>query len=231
MYINQELLAKYLLPINKRTDSHIAWLKSVLEPMQRLNTFQGDYENGSAYSLYDAGTSYNLGELVSGGAAYAYAVYESQTNSNLGNSLDNTQYWIKINDFNVGVNERDNFRANKMVLEYGLNRYYNTIFRQPTGVTYSALRSDIYIEDNYITYPSFIVGNTLIAPYVDNSSHIWSDRSDGFILDGTFFYSTYQYTIWAPNSLISSLPSGILNIRNIADRYNTFGINYDIQGY
>lgn len=225
MYIDQNLLIKYILPISKRTDDHVAWLDCLLDPMQRLNIIEDEYENGSSAMPYVNSFTYSMGDLVNGGASYSFSIFESQKDSNNNNPLSDTTYWLNVNNFMIGVNERANFRANKMVFEYGLNRYYGTTFRQPSDVVYSPTQSTIYIEDNFISYPSFIVGMQ------DNASHFFDTFSDAYIIDGTFFYATYQFTIWVPFSLLSSLPDGYNNIRNIADRYNTYGIIYNIQGY
>ena len=76
----------------------------------------------------------------------------------------NTNVWEVVNNNFIGVAERDLYFNQKLTLEYALNRYFNTTFRQPNGVTMSATHSDIYISDNTFSYNTFHIGPKSSGP-------------------------------------------------------------------
>ena len=230
--IDNSLLIKSLLPILMRTPAQIALMESFLTPFIRLNDNLNDYIYGSSYSYYSNSTTYNNGDIVNGGPSFSFATYESQINNNIGNILSGTAWGI-WNQYGIGMDIRKYGSSNKMEFEYILNGFYNTTFRQPNSATISTTHSYIYITDNIIRTPVFLVG------YSNNSSHVYSDRSDGFIFgtgsNASFladhFYTSAQYNINVPSVLLNTLNGTTSNIRLQADKLNECGLLYNVIPY
>ena len=222
--INTKLLVESLLPIDKRQPVHIEWLVDLISPIERVNNNMMDYIYGSTYSSWTSSATYSIGNVVSGDISYAYQTFESVTDNNNNNQLTDSTNWIKWNDYRIGMNDRKHFRANKMVLEYALNDYYGTTFRQPNGVTSSTL-SDIYIIDNIVRMPGFWVGQT------PGFGYVFLNSSSGYVGSTVSHISQYQYTVYVPSALLSSLPSTASNVRNIVDKYNYTPLTYEVLSY
>lgn len=225
--IDKDLFLAAILPPNKRTPVHLSWLKALNSGMEWLNKTNYEYINGSIYPYYDVGTIYNIGDRVDGSPSNTNYVYESLTDSNLGNSLTDSTNWMKVIISDVGADTRRMFTANKMCFEYALNKYFRTTFRQPSNVDSYGFRSDIYIDNNEITTPNLFIGDDGTLSYT--MGYIYSDHSSGYILDDTATYLPYQYTIYVPNTLLSTY--GEQSIRNIADKYNQAPLVYQVVGY
>ena len=225
--IDRDLFLETILPPNKRTAKHIAWLKALNSGMEWLNEVFNEYIDGAIYPYYNPATTYNKGDRVDGSPTNNNYIYESLTDSNTGNPLTDTTNWISILTSQLGINERKNFTANKMNYEYALNSYFRSTFRQPTGATAYGIRSDIYIDDNTVSINSFFISSN--PPVIYPLDYVYTNRSDGFITDGTYFYSTYQYNIYVPTSLYTAY--GEPAIRNIADKYNNAPLQYQVIPY
>jgi len=225
--IDKDLFLQTLLPPNKRTSKQISWLLALNSGMEWLNEIFNEYIDGAIYPYYSNSTTYNKGDRVDGSPTNNNYIYESLTDSNTGNPLTDTTNWIAILTSQIGVSERKMFTANQMCFEYALNSYFRTTFRQPTGATAYGTRSDIYIDDYTITINSLFIG--VNPPLLYPVEYFYTNTSDGFIIDGTYFYSAYQYTIWVPNSLLSAY--GADAVKNIAEKYNQAPLKYQIVGY
>lgn len=229
--IDQEMLIKTLLPVSKRTDVHIAWLKELLSQNQWLNDKNVEYIYGSTYSSYLTASTYNSGDRVNGGLYYNNAVYESITNSNINNSLLDVNSWELRNDNFIGVSERYNFIDQKITLEYALNREFYTTFRQPTGLTSWGVRSEIHIDDNFLFTSPFIMG-----PFADPAtstmyplgSSNFMGVTNSYITGGT---SYNLFTIYVPATVLASIPGGETGIKNFVDKYNYSSITYNVETY
>lgn len=226
--VNQSILSKSILPPNKRTPIHLAWAKELLSEMQRSNDILNKYIDGfTSISVYNPSTSYAKGALVKGSLDLNQKVYESQTASNLGNPLLDTNYWVEVSPNFIGSVEREAYWCSKIVFEWALNKWFGTNFVQPPGT------SDIYITNNGLLLPLFYIGPG------NEGSFFGPLGSTGWIgpTDAPSYYATYQYTIHVPNTLYTTLPGytgpGTADnvIRNFADLYNTFGIDYQIVTY
>lgn len=230
--IDTETLIPSLLLVENRLPVYEHLIGSYDSPLQRLNDNMMDYIYGSSYSVYSSSFTYSLGDRVMATASNLYSIYESQIDNNNSNSLSGTA-WGLWNTYNIGMIERAKIRANTMVFEYGLNQYYGTTFSQPTGVTMSVGHSDIYLTDNPVNVPVFIIGGSIISSDVyrrTSNAYIFGTGSTGSFMSD-HFYETFQYTIHVPNWLLTSLPATESNIRTIADKYNIAGIKYSVIGY
>jgi hypothetical protein len=200
-----------------------AWIKALFTPNKwNHQDVYVDYKQGSSYPYYTVSTHYSLGNRV----IYNESVYECilPVGTTTNNPSTTPSEWRLYENFFIGVDERILFNHSKIVLEYALNKRFNTIFKQPP------LLSDIYITNEPISNAPFIVGYT-----EEFSSSSYSFFSNEFVIDSYSLSFVYNYTIYVPLSVFNSL--GTTNtlrekvIRTFVDRYNTLGLFYKIITY
>lgn len=213
--VNQNIIDN-LRPDN-RTPKHIAWLTVLLSPFKWVvDLWQDDYLAGASYSAYDAGTTYDKGDRVQ----YEYGIYESVVGSNTGQSIDDTDYWLKVQDDFIGLDTRRYFNSTKLMLEYALNTRYGTTFAQPPST------SDIYITKNTVQVKSFVS-----FPTEAGTSASYSTFSDKYVFNDTYYAPEFAYTINFPSATLSAITGGETAVRQYVDQYNIAGIIYEIDTY
>lgn len=217
--IDYDVKAVELLPPDKRNNRMIAFVRSLLSPVQLLRDILIDsYGNGSTASDWVAGT-YARGVLV----RYNKSIYESSEDGNTANPADVTK-WVLVQDNFIGVLDRARFNGQKIILEYALNTWFFTTFRQPPLV------SDIYISNATALINPFVVGGV-----ESDSSSVYSYGSTEYIIDGYSVTTQVNFTIYIPvavyTALASDAPSREKIVRSFADKYVATGIFYDIQTY
>ena len=104
-----------------------------------------DFRVGSAYPNWIPAT-YNKGVRV----VYKFSVYEC-TEDGTTTTPPGEGWQLYLSNF-IGSDLRKYFTGQKVVLEFALNEYYQTQFRQPPLV------SDIYITNSSPTPQGFVVG-------------------------------------------------------------------------
>lgn len=145
-----------LLPPAKREPKNLAWLRSLVKPIQWLrDLFFEDYANGNNDALYDSLATYSVGDRV----RYMNKIYECISNTTAGTNPSNITNWIKILDDFRGARERVTYNGQKIVLEWILNRWFGTSFIQPDS-TNPTNRSDFYVDTQNTDDDSFLVGET-----------------------------------------------------------------------
>jgi hypothetical protein len=111
-----------------------------------------------------------------------------------------------------------------LVLTYALNKWFGTSFFQPP------VQSDIYITNDAIATPAFLVGQN-----ESNSSKISTTGSTEFIGTTVTYSAQVNFTIHVPVAVYNALDTtGINNdkiFRNFVDQYVPAGILYAIQTY
>ena len=184
------------------------------------------------YSLLENGWGYNIGlyntTAITGNGlnAQIYVLSIGGTpppNSNYQN------IWYKISDEFIGVDERSLYTGNRLSLEYNLNRYYNTNFRQPVGLTNSGgTHSDIYITDDVVQYSTFLMGGNNY-----NSSFMGGNTNSTAFLSPLYgsFYNNTNYTVWVPILKAATVYGGTTSIAAYVNKYNYFSLNFNIQTY
>lgn len=214
--VDWENIVENLLPPDKRTPVRIAFLVAYTKRIAvDASIYFEQYKQGSNDPLYAPGT-YARREVV----VYNSVVYQSLYDDNTALPTDPTM-WRQIAPSFIGVDQRLAFRCQKIIVEYALNKRFSTVFRQPPGV------SDIYITSNALADAVFIIGYS-----EDESSDIFSDRGDSFIINSYTFELQFGYTINIPTAVYNSL--GVAKesiIRAFADLYTAAGITYEIQPY
>lgn len=217
--INYNQKAVELLPPDKRGSKMVAWVISLLSQVQYCrDKILGDYKEGSIYPIWSAGT-YTKGIRV----IYGQSVYEVIVASTTAIPTTVSDWRIYL-DYFIGVDERIKYNHIKLTLEYALNKRFGTTFNQPPTL------SDIYIDVNTPNTNVFIVGAN-----EDESSVVYSGNSSEFVIDDYSFSVFNNYTINIPIAVYTDLGATDNErnsiIRNFADKYNTIGLNYNIQTY
>ena len=162
--INYNTKAIELLPPDKRNPILVGILQGLLSPLQFLrNKYLGDYRTGThapQWNPYFIVIGYPLNAVV----IYKQVAYISLIDAN--HDIPPSANWQVYLPSFIGTNERVKFNGRKLVLEYALNEYFFTNFRQPPLV------SDIYINKNLKQIVGFVIGQHEGTPADPYSSSI-----------------------------------------------------------
>ena len=208
-----------LLPPDKRTPIEVSWWRAVVKQIDwvRQNIFT-DYKTGSSYPDWGIG-SYSIGDRV----IYGQSVYESLISSNTAVPTDATK-WRVYQLYFIGTDERIMYNGQNLVLNYALNKRFETNFRQPPLV------SDIYFTINTPQPAAFIVG--IIE---SNSSIVYTTTSSESVINSYTFNTFYNFVINVPIAVWTALSTDVNArnkiISNFVNQYLPAGINYQIQTY
>ena len=173
--INFNTKAVEWLAVNKRLPKIIGYVQALLSASQWLqNKYFVQYKSGGTYPTWVAGT-YTAGTLVK----YKGVVYQALTSTA---DIPPSPNWVVYLPSFLGVDERMKFNGNKLVLEFALNEYFQTNFRQPLLLGYY--------------YPANTPG-TPTAPDADHAQY-----SDIFILN--YAYEIIGFNV-GPRDFIPAL--------------------------
>ena len=219
--INYNTTVENILVPDKRTKKTVAFNTALVgEVANNHNLLFSKYKDFTILPIWTAGT-YAKNELI----RYGKSIFQSIENANTTEPTYSNK-WRLISDNFLGSDFRLEIRGEKLNLEFALNTWFGTVFRQPNiGL------SDIYLVTNSVTPINvFRVGNTEFE-----SSKVFSNLSDEFIINLYNFTQQYNLTIKVPVSVFNSLGStnDIRNsiIRNFADKYINAGLTYQIITY
>lgn len=241
--INFLQLQTEILPPSKRTVNTTAYLKLFGDYYQFLHSivFTDYYLGGGGYLKFDTTfAGYADGDRVRGNDNKIYELIDATKKiTALGlyaNPKDNLEAWTEITVDYRGVFARSRYNSQKLVLEFVLNEYFETEFRQPDDDT-TPTPSDIYIVDAPDPHPYFIVQDSQASSPVINSP----TYTNNFVTDSAAFLTSYWRTIYVPESGSSPIPGwwtafnaysdGERKIRAVVDLYNLAGVNYQILTY
>jgi hypothetical protein len=207
-----------ILPPDKRYKNNITLIQSLLSSLQwARDLFFSSYYEGSTADDYSAGT-YNFLDQVK----YNKKIYSSLIDSNT--DAPTTDNWILVQDNFIGVKERVKYNGGKLVLEYALNKEFDTTFRQPANV------SDIYITNLNPESVGFIVGEDEA-----HSSYVSEDTSEKPIVFNLPFAYVKNFQINVPSAVYAGIASTDTrrnsSIRNFVNQYIPSGLNYLISTY
>lgn len=217
--INYNTLATQTLPPDKRYTKMVAFVRILLSPLQYLNNlwFVG-YRTGTTAPAYAAGTYAKYAQVK-----YNKIVYESLIAGNTALPTDTTKWKVVQENF-IGLFERITYNGQKLVLEYALNKWFGTTFRQPPSV------SDIYVSTNTIGTPFFRVGD---VETISSSSR--NDGSSEFVINSYTVALQYNFTIFVPVAVYNALDPLMANneaiFRAFANKYIPAGLTYNITTY
>ena len=211
----------HALAPQKRMPNNIAVLGIFASDFQYLHdSIFGVYMNGFAGSAWSAGT-YTIGQQVWYIDNCVYEVLVAST-TNPPSSND----WGKILNNRIGAVERQNYTGSKLILEYGLNRWFNTTFRSPPSVP------DIYITNLNNTNNWFCIGlpgdntSTIAATAINSSFGVGVTYS---VPNANDFSINVPIAVY--NALASNNADRTAIFRAFADKYVISGITYSVLTY
>lgn len=205
----------------RRKPKFAAWMHTLMKPLQWLhNLFYIEYVNGSynLHNKYNSLTAYTVGDRVYDSNRGLYECIQLGT----GNPPTDTKYWIKILDNFIGLEERRKYTSQIITFEYMLNRWF---FNNPSD-------PQIYIQNNNIISNIF-----LMAPSDTYSSKMSVNDyfSTSYMFVDPSYPSTYNFTIYVPAVLFTTLGNNLNNrenaIRAYADKFVLAGIRYNIDTF
>jgi len=206
------VLTQVLLPPKFRKPRWIAWLKSLVTPLQwtkdnTFDKFRFGWDDALAQK-YDTIITYHIDDLV----LFRNKVYVCIKTTTAGIDPTNTTYWFKILDDWVGADERIMYCGQTLTLTYLLNRHFGLTFRQPNGV------SDIHLE-NSINQPSlFKIG------FDESESSLISIEGilvGSYIGDGTL-PNDYTFKVYYP---VADIPTGsdlFKELKGLVEKYKLY---------
>lgn len=209
------------LPPSKRKLITFWWLSVLVQPARWLYyTVFYVFKRGVNPPLWTAGP-YTKNSVVK----YAYKTYISLTEGNT--DTPPSVNWFELQDNHLGTDARVLFTANKLVLEYALNTYFDS---QWFGCTV-ANAGDIWISNNEIETGFFRVGFL----EQQSSSVGFTMSSEPVGEDGAVIGVQYAFTVNVLQSIWDALaPTDTEReniMRNFIDRYNIAGLFYNFTTY
>lgn len=227
------LIAKSLSPLRYRKVGWQALFSSMLSPMQWLrDLFFEDYAAGFTGNKWSAG-AYLKGDRV---RYKNHSVYEAQADTSGEPSVSDD--WMKIQEIWIGATERSKYNGGKLLLEYALNKWFDTQFRQPTANVADPLfytpKSDIYIKNIIPANQVFIFSNSITTASKFSNSGFANFFQNLIDFDATCFTINIPTAVY--DALLPGEPTGTTAnkdkiVRSFADKYVAAGIIYTITIY
>jgi hypothetical protein len=209
----------FLVP-DKRKPKTVALAKALVNEISRLSGLLfGTYKEGAFLSNWAAGT-YNRKDLVK----YGKSIFQSEIDNNTDEPTI-TDNWTLVSSNFLGNDFRLKITGQKIILEYALNVWFETVYRQPP------LQSDIYLTTNDVTSSTVF----LVGAIETESSKISTLTSSEYVSNDYTFTQQYNLTINIPSSFFNGLaPTNDAResiIKDFADKYINAGITYKIAVY
>ena len=210
-----------MLPPDKRFTKIVAWVTVLLSPVQYLrDIWFGSYRTGSTATAWVNTNPYPKYALVK----YTNKViYESLVDNNTAVPTDATKWRVAQQNF-IGLSERIQYNGQKLVLEYAMNKWFGTTFRQPPNIP------DIYITRNSIPVSVFRCGG---IEHI--SSIVYTTTSSEYIINSYTLTLGSNFIIHCPvatyNALANTDAQRDKIFRAFVDLYLPAGITYTIQVY
>jgi hypothetical protein len=219
--INYFTTIENLLVPDKRTTKTVKFNSALVQETSNNHVLLFNvYRDYQILPNWTAGT-YAKNQLTK----YGKSIFQSIENGNTTEpTYSNT--WRLVSDNFLGSEFRLSVTGSKLNLEYALNTWFGSVFRQPAiGI------SDIYVLTNTI-----IPVNVFRVGIIEfESTGVYSNISEQFVINSYSFTSQYNLFINVPLSLFNSLgaTNEIRNsiIRNFADKYINAGLTYQIITY
>jgi len=221
--------AKDAIPPEKRVPRILSLIYAFLYPLQWLrDLFFNVYAKGQFSGAYNSGSTYTKDQIV---MYVDYQLYIAKRNVPILTPCIDTNYWMLASIENVGLTPRANVTGQKLLLEYVLNKNFNTTFRQPAVGT-----SDIYVENQHVDTATFTVGTD-----PENTSKAAIDGETALDYVGlSYDYNPYALIIWVPTATLyeitgstesSPFPEAQKIVLFYANRYIFAGIKAQVIEY
>lgn len=222
--VNFSKLAVEILPTHKRTDITEV-TDSIVEPLNDLNIIFKWFREGNTAGQYNPATTYIFGSVLK----YSRKVYlknEVTTGYTAGIIPTNTTYFVRISENFIGIAERLMYRPDKLVLEYALNRIFETTYRD------LPLVSDIYIQNVNTSDVNFGIGE------VDGDTAQIGETdplSLYFISENDFVAGETDFIVYVPLAVYNALASTDVErtaiLTDVIEKYRLTGYTFKIQTY
>lgn len=215
---NVQLATYRLTPVAKRQDVRLGFIDCISLVIEReRDLFFNDYVQGNSDSKWDISTTYSRYDRVN----YQNKIYEC-LQPNTGNLPTDTSYWVLVlGDFR-GANERLKYNCQKILMDYMLNKWFGTVFRQPVDGN-----SDIWIETTDEIDESLVIAPSAIP--------ITGMGTIGFSLSGmgpSHLFVTQNFIVHYPVSIITSTTGGLYKqMASLVNKYKLFGSTPSYQSY
>lgn len=215
---NVQLATYRLTPVAKRQGVRLGFIDCVSLVIEReRDLFFNDYVQGNNDSKWDISTAYSRYDRVN----YQNKIYEC-LQPVTGNLPADTSYWVLVlGDFR-GANERLKYNCQKILIDYMLNKWFGTVFRQPADGN-----SDIWIETTDEIGSAFVMEPITATP----SMMFPSEFNLSFMgLAGSFV--TQNFIVHYPVSVITSTSGDLYKqMVSLVNKYKLFGSTPSYQSY
>ena len=212
-----------------RTLLHTAWLNILAAPLVFLQNIWNFRVVGSSFSVFNPTTNYNVNDIARYGRASFLCILTPPIG--LFPLPTNATYWYLILDDYIGLNETSKYSAQKVMLEYALNRRFS-----PSTITppFSSSNVSIFITNNanspVILWSAPSGTNTFTYTAPNSSISFWYS-----ILGNPTITPTYSYTINVPTAIMTAISTTFTEAQYIvtqeANRYSLAGITFNIIQY
>src|ERR1035437_2096597 len=153
------------IPNFHRTSNFIAWIQGFFSGTAKWlnnNFYKYCFGYTGIAPTWNVLTTYSLNDIV---VTY-FGSYVSLSDGNIANVPQSSPLsWYQISTSYIGALERASYNSQKINMEYGLNKYFFTTYRNPTTIVtggYTPL-SDIYITTVVISNLSFVSYTTEVG--------------------------------------------------------------------
>lgn len=219
--ITYNLQTRRLLPPFKRLPNWLAWMTSLVAPIQWLSNWSITYYRTGIYGLnqYNSSATYAKGACVYG---LDGSVYEALEDISSGYPLTG-ENWCKVLDTFVGAEERVLFNGQTVTLEYALNVFLGTQFIQP-DFNDPLTRSDIYIDTLDTDDDSALIGAT-----TPDTLFVGADSSliDDWVTDD-YSSNGVNFTVFYPSSLTTRQ---VERLMSYTEKYKLYGTTPNYVSY
>lgn len=231
-YVDYSTLTALLLPALLRENAQLQWNYALAAPVQNDNILFTQYLTGSTYPIFSATTSYTDGERV---IYVDDGIYENLTGSTgvIPGVASASTTWLEVNPSFIGAEERSAYNSQKITLEYALNRDYQVLPIISNQLVWTGANhiNQIYINNNDVVNPGFVMGNTGIWSSTMSRTGQMEIINKGQWMG--YYYSAssqYDFTVWVPNL---TLYTGITNtsVSAYTQDFVLSGIEFNVESY
>lgn len=221
------LAGQRLTPITKRQDVRLAFLQCIAEPIQwARDNFFDSYLEGNSSSEWSNVTAYSRYDRVN----YQNRIYEC-LEDNTGESPTNEDYWVQVvGDFR-GAKERIKYNCQTIMLEWVLNKWFATTFRQPS----TGLDSDFYIVNNPRDGSTFTVYEDSVnneSEYIASSVFQGTDFVEQWVFEDPQYSFGANFTVYYPVSVIPTTNDDkYYQMTALINKYKLMGSTVDYISY
>lgn len=222
--VNYQDTSSDLLPPSKRLPKWLAWMYSLVKPIQYLRDLFFDiYIGGANYNIFDPAQYYSAGDRAIWYDNTVVECYNPFPKLGSVSAPDITpENWRVIQQNFIGVDERVKYNAQIIVFEWALNRWFHN----------ETATDQIYIQTNTTYSDWMLMGNDSAFSSTMSKQSLFSMFYMGNVYSPA---AQYDYTIFVPAALYATLGATAGDreaaVRNFANKYNVAGMSYNVDTY